>query len=128
MGQLPDDAEIKRTIFQMGSFKAPGPDGFPALFYKKFWHVVGKDVMEVVKEFFKSGCMSNGLNSTHLVLIPKVIIRHLLIISGLYPSVMLFTRLSRKLLRRGLNLFLLGLFVLPNLLLWRVDVFMIIVC
>jgi hypothetical protein len=29
--------EIKRALDGIGDLKVPGPDGMPALFYKKFW-------------------------------------------------------------------------------------------
>lgn len=28
--------EVKNVIFQMGSLKAPGPDGIPPIFYQKY--------------------------------------------------------------------------------------------
>ncbi|KAL5563568.1 hypothetical protein UlMin_033315 [Ulmus minor] len=36
---IPDDDEIEETIFRMGSFKAAGPDGMPALFFKSYWAI-----------------------------------------------------------------------------------------
>lgn len=33
-------AEIKKAMFAKGSFKSPGIDGYPALFFKKNWSYV----------------------------------------------------------------------------------------
>lgn len=42
--------EIKLAIDSIGDFKAPGPDGLPAIFFKKFWDVIGgKLTMEALE-------------------------------------------------------------------------------
>ena len=64
--------EVKTTLFQMGLTKTPGPNGMNALFYQKFWHIVGNDVTNVVLDFLNIGFMLLELNHTHIVLIPKV--------------------------------------------------------
>ena len=43
-----------------------------ALFYQKFWHIVGDDVSVVVLDFLNNGTTLPGINYTHIVLIPKV--------------------------------------------------------
>ncbi|XP_060965593.1 uncharacterized protein LOC133034514 [Cannabis sativa] len=67
-----DYEEILQTLFSMGSFKAPGPDGMSALFYNQYWSSVGEDFCEAVRDFFVSGVMHKGINATNLILIPKV--------------------------------------------------------
>jgi hypothetical protein len=58
-------------MFQMGPLKAPGPDGFPARFYQKHWLVVKHDVIAAVQKFFVNGSLSEGINYTAIMLIPK---------------------------------------------------------
>ncbi|CAL1390085.1 unnamed protein product [Linum trigynum] len=59
-------------VFQIGSSKAPGSDGFTALFFQQYWDVVGHDVCVAVQSFFRSGHLLRAFNHTWLTLIPKV--------------------------------------------------------
>ena len=42
-------------MFQMQDLKAPGPNGFLALFYKQLWPTVGNDVIKAITSFFYLG-------------------------------------------------------------------------
>ena len=64
--------EVKTALFQIRPTKAPGPDGMNALFYQKFWLIVGNDVTNAVLDFLNTGNMLPDINYTHIVLIPKV--------------------------------------------------------
>ena len=55
----------------MNGQKAPGPDGLPALFYKRYWNIVGTSVITAVQNFFTLGRLLFEVNNTFLVLIPK---------------------------------------------------------
>ncbi|GKB00225.1 RNA-directed DNA polymerase, eukaryota [Tanacetum coccineum] len=63
--------EIKRTVWDCGTNKTPGPDGFTFGFYRRFWSVIEKDVMEVVTMFFQSATFPKGCNASFIALIPK---------------------------------------------------------
>ena len=63
--------EVKVALFQMGPTKALGPDGINALFYQKFWHVVGDTVVLAMLDFLNNGNMLPKINHTNIVLIPK---------------------------------------------------------
>lgn len=42
------DEEISNALFQIGSQKTPGPDGFPACFFQYNWEVFRDDICVVV--------------------------------------------------------------------------------
>lgn len=66
------DEEILEALKGIGDLKAPGPDGMPAIFFKKFWDTVGERVKEEVKEVLNGANIPDGWNDTTVVLIPKV--------------------------------------------------------
>lgn len=56
----------------MGALKSLGPDGFPGLFYHRFWEIVNELVLDTFKDFGNGLVNLNTLNQTHIALIPKV--------------------------------------------------------
>jgi len=64
--------DIHSALRGMQPFKAPGPDGFHALFFQRFWHIVEDDVCQVVLKVLNGHPMPNGLNDTFITLIPKI--------------------------------------------------------
>ena len=64
--------EVQKAAFEIGSEKSPGPDGMPAGFYQKFWHIVGPTVIKAVKSFFRSGKILKQINHTFITLLAKV--------------------------------------------------------
>ena len=69
--RVPTQSEIKKELFQMQTLKAPGPDGFPLLLYKKYWAIVGEFVTRAVTSFCQAGRMLAEANNSFIVLIPK---------------------------------------------------------
>jgi hypothetical protein len=65
------DEEISDALFQIGPLKAPGVDGFHARFYQRNWSTIKATVINVVKLFFATNRMPEGVNDTTIVLIPK---------------------------------------------------------
>ncbi|GJX81478.1 hypothetical protein Tco_0330959 [Tanacetum coccineum] len=64
--------EIKEAVWDCGSSKAPGPDGFSFAFVKKYWDIIQKDMFNFINSFFVSSEMPHGANSSFFTLIPKV--------------------------------------------------------
>nr|GEX27232.1 putative RNA-directed DNA polymerase, eukaryota, reverse transcriptase zinc-binding domain protein [Tanacetum cinerariifolium] len=63
--------EIKKAVWDCGTEKAPGLDGFTFGFYRHFWYLIHNDVYAVVRYFFAYSVIPKGCNSSFVALIPK---------------------------------------------------------
>lgn len=64
--------EMKWVIQQLGSLKAPGPNGFPGVFYDKFWDIVNNHITSTTSVFLRHGTDLKHINQTFISLIPKL--------------------------------------------------------
>jgi hypothetical protein len=64
--------DVKKAVFSIGDFKAPGPDGLHAVFYNKLWNICGEDITKEVLLALNLSTIPEGWNDTTVVLIPKV--------------------------------------------------------
>jgi hypothetical protein len=64
--------EVRHALNQMNSYKSPGPDGFQAIFFKQYWHIVGEHVYNLVRQAFATGTFNACIGETLIALIPKV--------------------------------------------------------
>ena len=63
--------EVYEAISQMELNKAPGPDGFPAEFYKTFWEVIRDDLMAMFSQLKQGNLPLYKLNFGVITLLPK---------------------------------------------------------
>lgn len=63
--------ETKRALSQMGSFKAPGPDGYQPVFFKRTWELTGTAVHAFVEGKLKGEEVKEDEGEALLVLVPK---------------------------------------------------------
>ncbi|CAM8953407.1 unnamed protein product [Rhodiola kirilowii] len=66
------EGEVKHALFQMHPTKAPGLDGFSAMFYQSNWEIVGHDLVKEVLNYLNFGVLRSELKETMIVLVPKV--------------------------------------------------------
>ena len=69
---IPSDFEVKDALFSLSADKSSSPNGFPTFFFQMYWPIIMKDVVKEVQEFFGAKSILKEINSTFLVLIPKV--------------------------------------------------------
>nr|GEU77674.1 RNA-directed DNA polymerase, eukaryota [Tanacetum cinerariifolium] len=63
--------EIKRAVWDCGTNKSPGPNGFTFDFIRTFWNTINEDIVNAVREFFNTSKFPPGCNSSFIALIPK---------------------------------------------------------
>lgn len=66
------EEEIEIAIRQMFPTKAPGPDGFPTLFYQNYWSIVGPKTVDICLKVLNDNVDITQLNNTYIALIPKI--------------------------------------------------------
>lgn len=71
IGQEISDSEVRRAVFEMNPWKAPGVDGFHAGFYHQFWNDIGPQICQFVRGVFERRVVEASVNKTLLVLISK---------------------------------------------------------
>ena len=72
LDQPVSDEEIATALWSLKAFKALRPDGLHAGFFQRFWLTVGDSVKEEIRKVFLSRKILDYLNSTSIVLIPKI--------------------------------------------------------
>jgi hypothetical protein len=65
------EQEVKDAIFGSNAEGAPGPNGFPFLFYQHFWELVKGDLLLLINEWNRNELDLFRLNFSLLTLIPK---------------------------------------------------------
>jgi hypothetical protein len=45
------ESELDSIVKEMTTYTAPGPDGFPAAFFKKFWAQVKHGIQHILNDF-----------------------------------------------------------------------------
>ncbi|KAL2938794.1 hypothetical protein RDABS01_022243 [Bienertia sinuspersici] len=66
------DKEIKEAMFSITLNKAPCLDGYNSHFFKATWNIVGGDICQAVRDFFRTGKLLKEVSITTLTVIPKV--------------------------------------------------------
>ena len=63
--------EVKVEVFNLGSDKAPGPNGFQISFFPTVLGPPLRDIMALMKEFHPKGRLSKIMGASFIALIPK---------------------------------------------------------
>ncbi|XP_057744794.1 uncharacterized protein LOC130962625 [Arachis stenosperma] len=72
LAATPTEMEIRRALFNIGSLKAPGSDGFPALIYKNNWDIMKNKVCDFIQSCWKNPEIIKQANTTLITLVPKL--------------------------------------------------------
>jgi hypothetical protein len=66
------DEEVWTVVAELPSDRAPGPDGFTGLFYKRAWPTIKPDIMNAINAFWAQDSRSfYHLNDAYMILLKK---------------------------------------------------------
>ncbi|KAH1090134.1 hypothetical protein J1N35_017391 [Gossypium stocksii] len=66
-----NEGKILEALKGMDPTKASRADGFPAMFYQQYWHIIGKDTCDFCLDILNNRNSLDEIKMTYLVLIPK---------------------------------------------------------
>ena len=66
--------EMDKVVKHMPVDKAPGPDCFNGLFFKKCWHIISQDFYELAHAFHEGTAVLENTNSSFITLVPKKLV------------------------------------------------------
>ncbi|VFQ66064.1 unnamed protein product [Cuscuta campestris] len=72
LGALPEEEEIRKTVWALNANSAAGADGYNGFFFRHAWDVIKVDVCKGVQEFFLGIPLPRVFGSTLITLIPKM--------------------------------------------------------
>ena len=63
--------EVFFALKKLHPTKSPSPDGMSALFFQKYWNIVGTNVTNMVLNVLNSNMSLSDINRTNIALVPK---------------------------------------------------------
>lgn len=71
LAATPSVEEISHVVMHLKPDFSPGPDGYGASFFQKYWSIIKNDVVMAVNQFFLQDWILPNHNSNTIFLIPK---------------------------------------------------------
>ncbi|KAA3477692.1 reverse transcriptase [Gossypium australe] len=66
------DEDVWNAVNSMSPLKAPRVDGYSAIFFQRYWHIVGPEISSYCLAILNGQIEIGDINKTRIVLIPKV--------------------------------------------------------
>jgi hypothetical protein len=63
--------EVDKVVLELPHDKAPGPDGFNTLFFKKAWPTIKHDIYKLCEDFYFHRADLKSVNRSFITLVPK---------------------------------------------------------
>ncbi|KAK5776022.1 hypothetical protein PVK06_043980 [Gossypium arboreum] len=66
------EEDIFNVVKSMAPLKALGTDGFPVIFFQRYWHFFGTEISKYCLDVLRGHSELEVINKTHIVLFPKI--------------------------------------------------------